>query len=87
MTEQREKKRKNIPFKSEQSEGTGILVVQCNALTNDYCQRNKEQKTFQILGPNLIYKRQFIKLCHWLPKVPFFLKMAIFVNLEVPFFI
>ena len=56
MTEQREKKRKNIPFKSEQSEGTGILVVQCNALTNDYCQRNKEQKTFQILGPNLIYK-------------------------------
>ena len=29
--------------------------------------------------------RLFIKLCHWLPKVPFFLKMAIFVNLEVPF--
>ena len=27
----------------------------------------------------------FIKLCHWLPKVPFFLKMAIFVSLEVPF--
>ena len=29
--------------------------------------------------------RLFIKLCHWFPKVPFFLKMAIFVNLEVPF--
>ena len=32
-------------------------------------------------------KRLYIKLCHWFPKVPFFLKMAIFVNLEVPFFI
>ena len=29
--------------------------------------------------------RLFIKLCHWLPKVPFFLKMAIFVDLEVLF--
>ena len=29
--------------------------------------------------------RLFIKLCHWFPKVPLFLKIAIFVNLEVPF--
>ena len=30
--------------------------------------------------------RLFIKLCHWLPKVPFFLKMAIFLRLKVPFY-
>ena len=29
--------------------------------------------------------RLFIKLCQWFPKVPFFLKMAFFVDLEVPF--
>ena len=42
----------------------------------------------QISGTNYSppANRLFIKLCHWLPKVPFFLKMAIFVNLEVPFF-
>ena len=41
---------------------------------------------FQCHG-NTYPHRLFIKLCHWFPKVPFFLKMAIFVNLEVPFFI
>ena len=47
----KERKRESIQFKSEQSEGTGC-PLQCI----DYCQRNKEQKTFQLLGPNFIDK-------------------------------
>ena len=42
--------------------------------------------TWHLIGHMVVtINRLFIKLCHWLPKVPFFLKMAIFVNLEAPF--
>ena len=47
---------------------------------------SQKQHTLITYSPYNHY-RLFIKLCHWLSKVPFFLKMAIFVNLEVPFFI
>ena len=40
-----------------------------------------------VLGQYRAVQFDMMLLCHWLPKVPFFLKMAIVVNLEAPFFI
>ena len=68
-----------------------MLVVDENVLINVHliCKTHSSPKLkarVSHLNMNLKGKRLFIKLCHWLPKVPFFLKMANFVNLEVPYF-
>ena len=54
MTEQREKKEKKYSIQKRAKLRSWHFgrPLQCI----DYCQRNKEQTTFQILGPNLIDK-------------------------------
>ena len=52
MTEQREKKKYSIQKQAKLRNWHFGCSLQCI----DYRQRNKEQKTFQLLGPNLIDK-------------------------------
>ena len=61
-----------------------LLLLLLHHLKPAQTQQTTTSKIHLMVGSKI--EGLFIKLCHyWFPKVPFFLKMAFFVDLEVPF--